>query len=136
MRAMRAALVVTMAAAAVVVYMYEPAQGGFYPECLVHRLTGLYCPGCGSTRAVHQLLHGNLTAALKLNPLTVVALPFILYGIALEVGLFHSNPRHSYTHERPSVPYASIVKIIPAVTVLFWILRNIPLVPFTLLRPH
>ena len=51
------------------------------PLCLVHRLTGLDCPGCGATRAVHALLDGDLPLALRNNVLIVVALPIAGAGL-------------------------------------------------------
>lgn len=42
--------------------------------CPVHMTTGGYCPGCGSTRAVHELLHGDLPASLAAHPLLLPAL--------------------------------------------------------------
>ncbi|MBF0457279.1 MAG: DUF2752 domain-containing protein [Nitrospirae bacterium] len=111
--------------AAAVVYIYDPSLNEFYPECLFHKLTGLYCPGCGSTRAMHQLLHGHIAAAFKLNPLTVTALPFLIFGMLAETGVLTSQ-------KRPSPRY---IKILIAAVVLFWILRNIPVEPFSYLRP-
>ncbi|MDO5407764.1 MAG: DUF2752 domain-containing protein [Eubacteriales bacterium] len=54
----------------------------FHMPCLFHALTGLYCPGCGGTRAVKYLLQGKLLASLQYHPL-------VLYGAvvaALELG--------------------------------------------------
>jgi hypothetical protein len=62
---------------AVVLYVFNPATSGFYPFCPLHRLTGLLCPGCGSLRALHELLHGNLVAAFHLNALLVLSLPVL-----------------------------------------------------------
>ncbi len=64
-------------AASVVLFVFDPATHGFYPFCLFHRLTGLECPGCGGLRAVHQLTHGHLAAAWRLNALVVLALPVV-----------------------------------------------------------
>ena len=55
-------------------YEFEPGRYAIYPVCLFHRATGLLCPGCGSLRALHQLLHGHLAAAFRLNALLVVGL--------------------------------------------------------------
>jgi len=41
--------------------------------CLFHRLTGLPCLTCGSTRAAAALLAGDVSAALRLQPLAVAA---------------------------------------------------------------
>lgn len=39
------------------------------PPCLFHLLTGYPCVGCGSTRMVIQLAHGNLPGAIRMNPM-------------------------------------------------------------------
>lgn len=67
------ALVVCLA----ILFWFDPAVYHFYPTCIFHQVTGLLCPGCGSLRAVHQLLHGHLGNAFRLNPLLVVALPVL-----------------------------------------------------------
>lgn len=78
-----AGLLAVAAGAAALVYFVDPAAGAwFYPRCPLLTLTGLECPGCGSTRAVHRLLHGELGAALALNPLLAVYLPILGYGLA------------------------------------------------------
>ena len=49
------------------------------PLCMFHALTGLDCPGCGATRATHELLHGRVSAALRYNALWVLLLPVAAY---------------------------------------------------------
>src|SRR5690348_15182815 len=65
--------------AAIFLFWFDPSQSALYPLCYFHRLTGLWCPGCGSLRALHQLLHGNLSAALHYNALLVLSLPLIAW---------------------------------------------------------
>jgi hypothetical protein len=60
----------------VILFLFDPSRSSFYPQCLFHRLTNLNCPGCGSLRALHALLHGHVLEALRLNALLVVSLPF------------------------------------------------------------
>ena len=36
--------------------------------CVFRALTGLYCPGCGGTRAVTEMLHGRLLSSLYYHP--------------------------------------------------------------------
>jgi hypothetical protein len=61
--------------AAIILFVFNPAQTTFYPTCQFKALTGLDCPGCGGLRALHQLLHGNVAAAFRLNALLVTLLP-------------------------------------------------------------
>lgn len=74
-------LLVLAAAAllAAILFFFNPGQHGFYPFCLFYRMTGLQCPGCGSLRALHQLLHGNILEALRLNALLTLSLPFFVW---------------------------------------------------------
>lgn len=39
------------------------------PPCIFHSVTGLYCPGCGGTRAVSALLHGHIVTSFICHPL-------------------------------------------------------------------
>jgi uncharacterized protein DUF2752 len=109
---------------------FDPATSSLFPPCPLRYLTGWYCPGCGSLRALHQLLQGNLGAAWALNPLTVILLPFLAYGIA-SYALFEIRGRHL---PRLFLPAASI-RVLCAVIILFGIARNIPFHPFDLLAP-
>jgi hypothetical protein len=66
--------------AGVILFCFDPAQYPFYPTCIFHRTTGLLCPGCGSLRALHQLLHGHLMTAFRFNPLLILALCSLAAG--------------------------------------------------------
>ena len=66
----------------VLLFLFDPAQHGFYPGCTLYKMTGLYCPGCGGLRAAHQLLHGRIGAAFHFNPLFVGGLPLVLWVLA------------------------------------------------------
>ena len=67
------ALVSFLFAGILLLFFFDPATAGFYPPCLFKTLLGVPCPGCGSLRAAHQLLHGNFQEAWALNPtLTIV----------------------------------------------------------------
>ena len=60
---------------ALVLFLCDPVRVPIYPQCLFNQVTGLDCPGCGSLRAMHALLHGNIAAALHFNAFLVLSLP-------------------------------------------------------------
>jgi hypothetical protein len=116
-----------------IVYSFDPAEGG-YPLCLFHQLTGLHCPGCGTLRAIHQLLHGNIGAALAWNPLAVCLLPALAASAVWTYGLRGSmSNQPARVRPRGAFNWAWFLLL---VIVAFGILRNIPVYPFTLLAPH
>ena len=97
----------------------------FLPFCPLHAFTGLYCPGCGVTRATRALLHGDLQAAWQWNALFVVALPV--------AAILVLNARFS---DRPLVRSPWVGWTIIGAIVLFGIVRNLPFAPFAALAPH
>lgn len=65
-------------AALLCIYWMDPGQVAWYPKCPIKLLTGWDCPGCGSSRALHALLHGEVGRALAFNPIWVVGIPYVL----------------------------------------------------------
>lgn len=124
------AVVFILLACLSVLYTYNPGNSKFYPTCPFHALTGLYCPGCGTLRALHQLVHGHLLTAFLLNPLMLLLVPFLGYAFVSKVVFVQSGRRMWEVF----VP-AAWIWILLCVIILFWILRNIPLYPFSLLAP-
>ncbi|MEO6326972.1 MAG: DUF2752 domain-containing protein [Thermoanaerobaculia bacterium] len=72
-----------LVAALALLFFFDPASSSFYPPCLFRSFLGITCPGCGSLRAFHQLLHGNAGAAWCLNPGVTVIVPLLAIGLAL-----------------------------------------------------
>src|SRR6185503_20478075 len=72
-----------LAASSLFLFFFNPAlpANQFFPKCPFRLLTGWQCPGCGSTRAFYHLLHLHPLEAFKLNPLMILTLPFIIYGL-------------------------------------------------------
>ena len=99
--------------------------------CVFHKLTGLYCPGCGAGRALSALLHLHLVDAIDYNVFFVMALPLAAYYLLKKyiVLVFHRDPLPIFS---TSLRTYNIVML---VILGFWILRNIPVFPFTLLAP-
>ncbi len=110
------------------VFLYIVKQG---PPCIFYKLTGLYCPGCGSGRATVALLHGDIVKAFGHNMLYVLLLPIIAYYVIKEYA--------AYVLDKDILPFFEvnlpIAITLTVVILVFWILRNIPVYPFTLLAP-
>ena len=66
-------------AGAAVLYRFSPEGYSFYPRCPFFALTHHYCPGCGATRAIAALLHGNVAAAMHFNAAVTLLLPVLLW---------------------------------------------------------
>ncbi len=126
------ALLTAGAAAWWILWRFDPRTAGFFPACPFHAATGFYCPGCGSTRALHALAHLDPAAAFRFNPLATVMLPLLGALILVQVLAPFSSP---WRHWQNAVPARWIWGFF-AVVITFWITRNIPLYPCTLLAPH
>jgi len=117
--------------AGLMLYYLDPNKSSLYPFCVFHRLTGLYCPGCGALRALHDLVHGDIWGAIKMNSLFILSLPLMGY-LVYQCHILPPEKRIQI-HE---VLSARAVWLIFWVILGFWILRNIPIFPLTLLAPH
>lgn len=121
----RVILAVGALAAAVVaaglVQRHDPASTLLFPPCPFHWLTGLHCPGCGSLRALHALLNGELTRALRFNALTLAAAPLLIGGVAREAVRIVSG-HDPWPVRAPAWTIWSLAALIVA----FGILRNLP----------
>lgn len=109
-----------------------PTADSYYPRCHLHTLTGLHCPGCGTTRALHAALNGRLLQSLAYNALVVVVLPVV--GWALVRSL------RAWVADRPAPPLTRRVDrwlwALAGLMVAFAVARNLPWFPFTVLAPH
>lgn len=102
-----------------VLYSFPPQDYHFYPVCPFYAFTHLLCPGCGGTRALYHLLHGNLATAWRLNALVTVAAPvavaWFLYWYS-EV-MRHREPPRLHLHW-------SAIALLFVVAGAFTIVRN------------
>lgn len=109
-----------LTAATVYTAVADPYRAGFFPLCPYVALTGLWCPGCGGLRAVHELTNGDLPAALAMNP--VVVLMIIPLGGWLLLAWWRAGWRGL---SAPRIPVWAAIAI-SAGLLAFWVLRNIP----------
>ena len=92
----------------------------FYIPCPIHKLTGLYCPGCGLTRMLLSILKLDFYKALRYNPLLFIMLPFIIFFIIDDVYKFYQKKEPIYKKINDKVWYILIF-----ILIVYGVLRNI-----------
>lgn len=122
-------LLAAAAVGATVLWFFDPNEAGNpLPPCPSLWLTGLFCPGCGTTRALHALLHGDLPGALAMNPLMVVSLPPVAVLMAQELQLLPKAMA-------PLARRLGDARVWAVVLIAYGVLRNLPWAPFSWLAP-
>ena len=99
---------------------FPPDRYHFYPACPVYHYLHVYCPGCGSTRALAALLHGRLAEAMHYNPLFVVLLPML----CLFAGFVYWKAAVRNRIEWPQLPQTVLASLL-GVIAAFTIVRNL-----------
>ena len=98
----------------------DPSRPGHYPTCPFLFLTGMYCPGCGSLRALHDLTQLDVAGAWGMNPLLVLTLPVVVAAwIGWTVRTARGRPRSLVVPARAINGFLVLVLV-------FWVARNIP----------
>lgn len=120
-------LVVVVLVFLLLFFLFDARLGGF-PQCPFYLLTGWFCPGCGSQRAISALVHGDVFQALRYNTLMMMFLPLLLYSAFVKF-------KYDGVQKIKLLYSPVFVKIILMVVVSFWIFRNIPVFPFSILAP-
>jgi hypothetical protein len=129
-RATAAAGVAILAGGSAFVAYFDPSTHQFFPVCPLFALTGLACPGCGLTRGFHALFHGDVATALGFNLLIPVwAVIFGYVGISLLLLAIRGKGLPMW----PTWPRFLWTFMI--VLLVFGVVRNIPVYPFSLLFP-
>lgn len=115
---------------AVLFFVLDPNKHELFPRCLFHSLTGAHCPGCGSQRALHSLLHFDIVGVVSYNFLFLPAGLLILYHYV------HPLLNHAFSWKLPNLFYMKYTPwVVFIVVILFWIARNLPWFPFSVLAP-
>lgn len=114
-----AVAVVAVVGVMAVYFTLDPSTN-FFPRCMFHELTGWQCPGCGSQRAFHSLLNGDLYAAWHYNALFVLEIPLIVL-LAMAWWLRDRVPSLNRV-----LNSRSVILVILTIIILWTIFRNIP----------
>jgi len=114
--------VLTSPVAAALFFRFAPdGAERFYPRCAFYAVTGLYCPGCGTLRALQALGRLDFQAAFLYNPfLFIIIGPLAVYMCVIFLmramtGRWVPSILSSYKAALPAM----------VIVVAIWIVRNI-----------
>ncbi len=122
--------ITAMGLGASILWYFDPTKTSFLPACPMLKFTGFACPGCGMTRGLHALLHGDVLTALSYNaliPFFVVFSGYLFISLILVVVRGRGIPKWTYT---PQTLFSILI-----VMLLFAFVRNLPFYPFNWLYP-
>jgi hypothetical protein len=107
--------------AVALLHFRDPHVDGSYGYCPVYALTGIYCPGCGGMRAVHNLTDGRIIDSLHSN---LIAIP-LLATFAIFVGMWTVR---AWRGQRMTIPQVSrpLLLVLLVVIIIYSVLRNTP----------
>lgn len=129
-RILAAAGLAIFAVGSFVVGFFNPSTENFFPACPLLSMTGYACSGCGLTRGFHAFFHGDILAALSYNALIpfyiVIFLYLIFYGLSVVI-------RGRGLGFKLLTPRTLGIFLVGAL--LFGVIRNIPVFPFSVLYP-
>ncbi len=109
---------------------WNPTETNLFPSCPVYAATGIYCPGCGSQRAAHKILNGNIIEGVRHNYMIVLLAMVLLYqGFVYVMNDMLGKKIPNLLH-KSKVTFSILI-----IVILFWVLRNIDLFPFSELAP-
>jgi len=122
--------VAAMVGGAGLVTYFDPSAEHFFPVCPLYALTGFACPGCGLTRGFHALFHGDILTALHFNALTPIWT--VIFGFTfISLVLFAARGRGLSLNKIS----ANWLWVFLGLLMVFGVLRNLPIYPFSLLFP-
>ena len=114
-------LMALLAVLIIVYYRISPSSSIFFPKCPFLLLTGMKCPGCGSQRAVHALLHADVISAFAHNALLVVSMPYVALLIFIRI----YNIIRPGTSLLPCIQSPLAIRAYFLLVLIFWIARNV-----------
>jgi len=129
-RTLAAGAAAAIAGGSAVTAYFDPSSINFFPICPLYSLTGYACPGCGLTRGFHALFHGDLPTALHFNALIPIWAAIFAYVFVSLVVLAVRGKGLPMWAARPKFLWTFMILLL-----VFGMVRNVPVYPFTLLFP-
>ena len=120
----------TIIGGGVALFFLNPSEHSFFPKCALYMATGFSCPGCGSTRALYQLTHGDVLEAMRLNPglMALITLGITDY-VRFVVSVIRGNPFQTLFGR------LKLLGALMGVMLVYGVIRNLPWPMFESLAP-
>ena len=120
----------TIIGGGVALFFLNPSEHSFFPKCALYMATGFSCPGCGSTRALYQLTHGDVLEAMRLNPglMALITLGITDY-VRFVVSVIRGNPFQTLFGR------LKLLGALMGVMLVYGVIRNLPWQLFESLAP-
>lgn len=100
-------------------YFFDPVEVKWMPKCIWKVATGTDCPGCGSQRMAHALMHGDIRGAWHANAYALCMMPVIIFLLWLEFTKGRYPKLYAIVH-RPAV-----ISSLVATIIIWWVFRNL-----------
>lgn len=104
---------------AIVYYYFDPVEARWMPRCLWKVATGTECPGCGSQRMAHALMHGDISGAWHANAFALCIIPLIGFLFALE----QNRDKWPNVYRKVHAPW--VIWTLAVAVLVWWIGRNL-----------
>lgn len=102
----------------ILVKVYNPEEESFFIPCMLYKLTGIKCPGCGMTRSVHYLVNGNIKQAIWYNLMLIPIIFLVVYALYRYILFLVKN------EEIINKSLENLLKVFLAIIILFGVTRN------------
>ncbi len=105
-----------------VLYKYLNTKFNFAIDCPIHKITKLYCPGCGITRMLFAILNLDFYQAFRYNPLLFITIPIWLFYL-LDLVISYIKGKTSFFQKHINNKFWIALTII---FIVFGCMRNMP----------
>ncbi len=114
-------VVIIIIAGSIILYFSDPFNSQLSPKCYFHYLTGYKCVGCGTQRALYNILHLRIFEGFKYNPILIIAIPYIIILFYTE----YFNGKYKMPKLYRMISSYKTIYAILIIIFLYSILRNI-----------
>lgn len=116
-----AAISLLLVAVAFMFYLFDPEEMAVFPRCPFLLATGYECPGCGSQRAIHDMLHLDFKSAFSQNALILFLFPYLLFGFYLAF----FNGKHRFPKWEKLLFGKWVAIFVVSGIMIYWVVRNL-----------